>query len=54
MLALDWAELRRARLATSGCYGARAATAASTRRATATVGAAPASYGEATRATTEN
>ena len=28
-----------ARLATCGCYGARAATAASTRRATATVGA---------------
>nr|AAU90248.1 hypothetical protein [Oryza sativa Japonica Group] len=33
-------------------FRARAATAASTRRAAATVGAAPASYGEATRATT--
>jgi hypothetical protein len=33
-------------------FRARAATAASTRRATAKVGAAPASYGEATRATT--
>nr|BAD69208.1 Epstein-Barr virus EBNA-1-like protein [Oryza sativa Japonica Group] len=35
-------------------FRARAATAASTRRAAATVGAAPASYGEATRVTTEN
>nr|AAT47043.1 hypothetical protein [Oryza sativa Japonica Group]AAT58746.1 hypothetical protein [Oryza sativa Japonica Group] len=35
-------------------FRARAATAASTRRAAATAGAAPASYGEATRATTEN
>nr|BAD62055.1 hypothetical protein [Oryza sativa Japonica Group] len=50
--ASDWAELRRARPAMSWCYGARAATAASTQRAAATVGAAPASYGEATRATT--
>nr|BAD15540.1 Epstein-Barr virus EBNA-1-like protein [Oryza sativa Japonica Group]BAD16124.1 Epstein-Barr virus EBNA-1-like protein [Oryza sativa Japonica Group] len=33
-------------------FRARAATAASTWRAAATVGAAPASYGEATRATT--
>nr|BAD37684.1 Epstein-Barr virus EBNA-1-like protein [Oryza sativa Japonica Group] len=35
-------------------FRARAATTASTRRATAAVGAAPASYGEATHATTEN
>nr|BAC20010.1 hypothetical protein [Oryza sativa Japonica Group] len=53
-LASDWTELRRARPATSGCYGARAATAASIRRAMATVGAAPANYGESTQATIES
>nr|AAM93732.1 hypothetical protein [Oryza sativa Japonica Group] len=38
LLASDWAELRRARPATSGRYGARAATAASTQREAATGG----------------